>query len=75
MYLNIKVMILYCIITYLMMLGFIIEGENPRDYKVEWIIYALVGPIFIPIILGVFIAESADYMKEQKKGNVWNKKE
>ena len=60
-------MILYCIITYLMILGFIIEGENPRDYKVKWIIYALVGPIFIPIMLGVFISETADYMKEMRR--------
>ena len=67
MYLNIKVMILYCIITYLMMLGFIIEGESPRDYKFVMLWYALTGPILIPIILGVFIAETADYMKEQKK--------
>ena len=60
-------MILYCIITYLMMLGFIIEGENLRDYKVSMLVYALAGPIFIPIMLGVFIAETADYMKNKKK--------
>lgn len=62
-------MILYCIITYLMMLGFIIEGENLRDFKVTWLIYALAGPIAIPIMLGVFISETADYMKEMRKGN------
>lgn len=59
-------MVLYCIITYLMMLGFIIEGENLRDFTVAWLIYALVGPIAIPIMLGVFIAETADYMKRKK---------
>ena len=68
-------MVLYCIITYLMLLGFIVEGESPRDYKFSMLVYALVGPILIPIMLGVFIAEVADYMKEQKRGNVWKKKE
>lgn len=68
-------MVLYCIITYLMLLGFIIEGESPRDYKFIMLVYALAGPILIPIILGVFIAEVADCMKEQKRGNVWKKKE
>lgn len=60
-------MILYCIITYLMTLGFIIEGEDPKDFKAIWLIYALIGPIFIPIMLGVFIAEVADYMGGQKR--------
>ena len=60
-------MILYCIITYLMLLGFIVEGENLRDFKVTWLIYALVGPIAIPIMLGVLIAETADYMKEMRR--------
>ena len=60
-------MILYCIITYLMLLGFIIEGEDLRDFKVMWLIYALVGPIAIPIMLGVLIAETADYMKEMRR--------
>lgn len=60
-------MILYCIITYLMLLGFIVEGENPRDYKFSMLVYALVGPILIPIMLGVFISEVADYMREQKR--------
>ena len=60
-------MILYCIITYLMMLGFIIEDENPRDYKAIWLLHALSGPVIIPIILGVFIAETANYMKEMRK--------
>lgn len=60
-------MVLYCIITYLMLLGFIIEGENPRDYKFSMLVYALVGPILIPIILGVFISETADYMREQRR--------
>lgn len=60
-------MVLYCIITYLMLLGFIIEGEDLRDFKVTWLIYALVGPIAIPIMLGVLIAETADYMKEMRK--------
>lgn len=60
-------MILYCIITYLMLLGFIVEGENPRDYKLSMLVYALIGPILIPIILGVFIAEVADYMRAKKK--------
>ena len=60
-------MILYCIITYLILLGFIVEGESPRDYKFSMLVYALVGPIFIPIMLGVFIAEVADYMREQKR--------
>ena len=64
-------MILYCIITYLMTLGFIVEGEDLRDFKISWLIYALVGPVFIPIMLGVFIAEVADYMR----GNSWIKKE
>lgn len=59
-------MILYCIITYLMMLGFIIEGESPRDYKFVMLLYALSGPIVIPMMLGVFIAEAADYMKRKK---------
>lgn len=59
-------MILYCIITYLMLLGFIIEGETPRDYKATWLLYALSGPIIVPIILGIFIAETADYMKRKK---------
>lgn len=59
-------MVLYCIITYLMLLGFIVEGENLKDFKTVWIIYALIGPIFIPIMLGVFIAEIADYMRGQK---------
>jgi len=60
-------MILYCIITYLMLLGFIVEGEDLRDFKVMWLIYALVGPIAIPIMLGVLIAETADYMKEMRR--------
>ena len=60
-------MILYCIITYLMTLGFIVEGEDLRDFKISWLIYDLVGPVFIPIILGVFIAEVADYMKEMRR--------
>ena len=60
-------MILYCIITYLMMLGFIIEGENLRDYKVSMLVYALAGPIFIPIMLGVFIAKVADYTQEMRR--------
>lgn len=60
-------MILYCIITYLMLLGFIVEDENLRDFKVMWLIYALVGPIAIPIMLGVFISETADYMKEMRR--------
>lgn len=60
-------MVLYCIITYLMLLGFIIEGEDLRDFKVMWLIYALVGPIAIPIMLGVLIAETADYMKEMRR--------
>lgn len=60
-------MVLYCIITYLMMLGFIVEGESPRDYKLIMLVYALAGPIIIPIMLGVFIAEVADYMREQKR--------
>lgn len=64
-------MILYCIITYLMALGFIIEGEDLRDFKAAWLIYALVGPVFIPIMLGIFISEIADYMREQK---LWKKK-
>ena len=59
-------MILYCIITYLMMLGFIIEGESPRDYKFVMLWYALSGPIIIPIMLGVFISEIADYMRKNK---------
>lgn len=59
-------MILYCIITYLMLLGFIVEGENPRDYKFSMLVYALIGPILIPIILGVFISEAADYMRKRK---------
>mgnify|MGYP003489579708 CR=1 FL=1 len=59
-------MILYCIITYLMMLGFIIEGESPRDYKFAMLLYGLSGHIVIPIMLGVFIAETADYMKGKK---------
>jgi hypothetical protein len=50
-----------------MLLGFIVEGESPRDYKFIMLVYALAGPIFIPIMLGVFIAEVADYMKEQKR--------
>ena len=62
-------MILYCIITYLMLLGFIVEGESPRDYKFSMLVYALVGPILIPMMLGVFISEAADYMKGQKKEN------
>ena len=60
-------MVLYCIITYLMLLGFIVEGESPRDYKFSMLVYALVVPILFPIMLGVFIAEVADYMKEQKR--------
>lgn len=60
-------MILYCIITYLMTLGFIIEGEDLRDFKVMWLIYALVGPVFIPILLGVFISDVANYMKEMRR--------
>ena len=60
-------MILYCIITYLMLLGFIVEGESPRDYKSSMLLYALAGPILIPMMLGVFIAEVADYMKEQRR--------
>ena len=60
-------MFLYCIITYLVMLGFIIEGENPRDYKAAWLLYALSGPVIIPIMLGIFIAETADYMKEMRR--------
>ena len=60
-------MILYCIITYLMLFGFIVEGEDLRDFKVMWLIYALVGPIAIPIMLGVLIAETADYMKEMRR--------
>ena len=60
-------MILYCIITYLMTLGFIIEGEDLRDFKGMWLIYALVGPVFIPILLGVFISDVADYMKEMRR--------
>ena len=60
-------MVLYCIITYLMLLGFIVEGEDLRDFKVMWLIYALVGPIAIPIMLGVLIAEAADYMKEMRR--------
>lgn len=60
-------MVLYCIITYLMLLGFIVEGEDLRDFKVTWLIYALVGPIAIPIMLGVLIAETADYMKEMRR--------
>ena len=60
-------MVLYCIITYLMLLGFIVEGESPRDYKFSMLVYALAGPVLIPIMLGVFIAEVADYMKEQKR--------
>ena len=60
-------MVLYCIITYLMTLGFIIEGEDLRDFKVMWLIYALVGPVFIPILLGVFISGVADYIKEMRK--------
>lgn len=62
-------MFLYCIVTYLMTLGFIIEGEDLRDFKVMWLIYALVGPVFIPVLLGVFISNVADYMRT-KKGNV-----
>lgn len=60
-------MVLYCIITYLMALGFIIEGEDLRDFKVMWLIYALVGPVFIPVLLGVFISNVADYMKEMRR--------
>lgn len=60
-------MILYCIITYLMTLGFIIEDEDLKDFKVMWLIYALVGPVIIPIMLGVLIAEIADYMKEMRR--------
>lgn len=60
-------MFLYCIITYLMTLGFIIEGEDLRDFKVMWLIYALVGPVFIPVLLGVFISDAADYMKEMRR--------
>ena len=60
-------MILYCIITYLMALGFIIEGEDLRDFKAAWLIYALAGLIAIPIMLGVFIAETANYMKEMRR--------
>ena len=56
-----------------MLLGFIVEGESPRDYKFSMLVYALVGPLLIPIMLGVFIAEVADYMK-QKRGNLWKKK-
>ena len=67
-------MILYCIITYLMTLGFIIEGEDLRDFKAAWLIYALTGPVAVPIMLGIFISEIADYMKEQKRGNLWKKK-
>lgn len=59
-------MFLYCIVTYLMTLGFIIEGENLRDFKVMWLIYALVGPVFIPVLLGVFISNVADYMRMKK---------
>lgn len=59
-------MTLYCIITYLMMLGFIIEGESPKDYKFVMLLFALSGPVIIPIILGIFIAETADYMKRKK---------
>ena len=43
-------MVLYCIITYLMLLGFIVEGEDLRDFKAAWLIYALAGPIAIPIM-------------------------
>lgn len=60
-------MVLYCIITYLMLLGFIVEGEDLRDFKAAWLIYALAGPIAIPIMLGVLIAETADYIKEMRK--------
>ena len=60
-------MILYCIITYLMLLGFIVEGEDPRDFKAMWLIYALVGPIGMPMILGIFIAKVANYIGEQKR--------
>lgn len=60
-------MVLYCIITYLILFGFIVEGEDLRDFKVMWLIYALVGPIAIPIMLGVLIAETADYMKEMRR--------
>lgn len=67
-------MILYCIITYLMTIGFIIEGENLRDFKVIWLIYALLGPVFIPILLGVFISDVADYMRT-KRSNIWKKKD
>ena len=67
-------MFLYCIVTYLMTLGFIIEGEDLRDFKGTWLIYALMGPVFIPIMLGVFISETADYMRT-KRSNVWKKKE
>ena len=67
-------MILYCIITYLMLLGFIIEGEDLKDFKIAWLIYALAGPVFIPILLGVFISEVADHMREQKRGSLWKKK-
>lgn len=67
-------MILYCIVTYLMTIGFIIEGENLRDFKVIWLIYALLGPVFIPILLGVFISDIADYMRT-KRSNIWKKKD
>lgn len=60
-------MILYCIITYLMLLGFIVEGEDPRDYKFSMLVYALIGPIGIPIILGIFIAKVANYIGEQRR--------
>ena len=60
-------MVLYCIITYLIALGFIIEGEDLRDFKAVWLIYALAGLIAVPIMLGIFISEVADYIKEQKR--------
>lgn len=59
-------MFLYCIVTYLMTLGFIIEGEDLRDFKGTWLIYALVGPVFIPVLLGVFISNIADYIRIKK---------
>lgn len=60
-------MVLYFIFTYLLTLGFIIEGEDLKNFKSVWLVYALLGPLSTPLLLGMFISMMSDYIRLSSK--------
>ena len=53
-------MILYCIISYLVILGMLVEAKNHNDnFEYPWLIFIL-SPFMLPLFIGMKLEEKSN---------------